>query len=126
MKIIKNNIIPFGYSKYINLFGVIFTKSKNLILTKKEEIHEGTHSLQGKYLLWIFFYLLYFIEWLIKIPIAIFCNRGKYEIVQYAYRSISFEQQAYYNENNENYLENANPYEWLKYMFKMYKINLNI
>ena len=126
MKIIKNNIIPFGYSKYINLFGIIFTKSKNLILTKKEEIHEGTHSLQGKYLLWIFFYLLYFIEWLIKIPVAIFCNRGKYGIVQYAYRSISFEQQAYYNENNENYLENANPYEWLKYMFKMYKINLNI
>lgn len=126
MKVIKNNFIPWGYAKYINLFGVIFTKSNNLVLTQQEETHEGTHTLQGKYLLWIFFYLIYFIEWLIKIPISIFCNCGKYGIIRYAYRSISFEQQAYYHQYKDNYLENANPYEWIKYIFKMYKINLNI
>lgn len=122
MKVVKNNIIPWGYAKYINLFGIIFTKSNNLILTKTEETHEGTHTLQGKYLLWIFFYLLYFIEWLFKIPVATFCNYGRYGIIRYAYRSISFEQVAYYHQTDHNYLETANPYEWLKYVFKMYKI----
>lgn len=122
MKIVHNNIIPFGYSKYINIFGIIFTKSKKLELTKQEETHEGTHTLQGKYLLWIFFYLLYFLEWLIKIPIALFCNSGRFGTIRYAYRSISFEQVAYYNQDNEDYLKTANPYEWIKYIFKMYKI----
>ena len=122
MKIIYNKIIPFGYSKYINLFGVIFTKSKNLVLDKETINHESIHTLQGKYLLWIFFYLIYFIEWLIKIPIALFCDSGRYGTLKYAYKSISFEQVAYYNEKNLNYLENANPYDWAKYIFKMYKI----
>lgn len=122
MKIVHNNIIPFGYSKYINIFGIIFTKSKKLELTKQEETHEGIHTLQGKYLLWIFFYLLYFLEWLIKIPIALFCNSGRFSTIRYAYRSISFEQVAYYNQDNEDYLKTANPYEWIKYIFKMYKI----
>jgi len=122
MKVVKNNIIPWGYAKYINLFGIIFTKTNNLILTKTEETHEGTHTLQGKYLLWIFFYLLYFIEWLFKIPVAIFCNYGRFGIIRYAYRSISFEQVAYYHQTDHNYLETANPYEWIKYVFKMYKI----
>ena len=122
MKIVHNNIIPFGYSKYINIFGIIFTKSKKLELTKQEETHEGTHTLQGKYLLWIFFYLLYFLEWLIKIPIALFYNSGRFGTIRYAYRSISFEQVAYYNQDNEDYLKTANPYEWIKYIFKMYKI----
>ena len=121
MKIIKNNIIPFGYSKYINLFGIIFTKSKNLILKPVEENHESIHTLQMKYLLYIFFYIFYGIEWVLKIIPSILLDRGRFGILQYAYRSISFEQQAYYNENNLKYLKTANPYEWNKYIFKMYK-----
>lgn len=39
--IIKNNIIPFGGYKVINLFGLIFTKSD---LTDKN--HENIHSVQ--------------------------------------------------------------------------------
>ena len=121
MKVIVNKIIPFGYAKYINLFGTIFTKSKNLNLSDDIINHESIHSLQGKALLWIGFYLLYFIEWLFKIPVALFSDSGRYGTLRYAYRSISFEQVAYYNEKNPNYLETANPYEWIKYIFKMYK-----
>lgn len=122
MKVITNDLIPFGYAKYINICGIIFTKSNNLKLSKQEETHEGTHTLQGKYLLWIFFYLIYVIEWILKIPISMFCNRGKYGVLRYTYRSISFEQVAYYNEDNEDYLKTADPYEWIKYIFKMYKV----
>lgn len=123
MKVIKNSIIPFGYAKYINICGIIFTKSNNLKLSKREETHEGTHTLQGKYLLWIFFYLIYTIEWVIKIIPALFSeSRGNFGVFQYAYRSISFEQVAYYNQYNEDYLKTADPYEWTKYIFKMYKV----
>ena len=122
MKIIYNTIIPFGYAKYINLFGVIFTKSKNLVLKEDVENHENIHTFQMKWLLYIFFYIIYFIEWLVKIPVSIFSNRGRFGILQYAYRSISFEQEAYYNEDNLDYLKTAKPYSWIKYIFKMYKI----
>ena len=120
MKVIYNSIIPFSGYAYINLFGCIFTRKKTLKLSEKVINHESIHSLQGKYLLWIFFYLIYFIEWIVKIPISLFykTKRGK---LNYAYRSISFEQVAYYNENNLDYLRTANPYEWIKYVFKMYK-----
>lgn len=122
MKVIVNNIIPFkGYS-YINLFGLCFTRKKDLQLSDVAINHEEIHTLQGKYLLWIFFYLIYFIEWGIKIIPSIFCKRGRFSIIKYAYRSISFEQVAYYNETNLNYLKTAKPYEWIKYIFKMYKL----
>ena len=123
MKIIVNNIIPFSGYSYINLFGILFTRRKNLNLSDVTLNHEEIHTLQGKYLLWIFFYILYFCEWIFKIIPSVFCNRGKYSIIKYAYKSISFEQMAYYNENNLNYLKNANPYEWFKYIFKMYENN---
>lgn len=38
---IKNNIIPFGGYKVINLFGLIFTKSD---LTDEDKNHENIHS----------------------------------------------------------------------------------
>ena len=122
MKVIYNNIIPFGYAAYINICGIIFTKRKNLIMSAETKNHELIHTLQGKYLLWIFFYLIYVIEWILKIPISMFCNRGKYGVLRYAYRSVSFEQVAYYNEKNFDYLKTANPYEWIEYIFKMYKV----
>ena len=122
MKVIVNNIIPFNGYKYINLFGYIFTRFKDYVMTKKDENHESIHTLQMKWLGYLLFYIIYYIEWLIKIPIALFCNSGRYGTLRYAYRSISFEQVAYYNQTNYDYLENANPYEWIKYIFKMHKI----
>lgn len=121
MKVIKNNFIPWGHAKYINLFGVLFTKS-NTYLDKQTINHEGIHTRQGKSLFWIFFYLIYGLEWLFKIPVSIFCNRGRYSILRYAYKSISFEQVAYYNQDNYEYLNNSSVWEWIKYIFKMYKI----
>ena len=123
MKIIVNDYIPFKGYKYINLFGLVFTRSiKNVNFTKEDENHENIHSFQMKWLLYILFYILYITEWICKIPVAVFCDRGKYSIIRYAYRSISVEQVAYYNQDNLNYLETANPYEWVKYIFKMYKV----
>ena len=68
--------------------------------------HEKIHWQQQMELLILPFYLLYFIEWLIRL----FTNRGK------AYRSISFEREAYSNELNKDYLKTRKRFSWFKYM----------
>jgi len=123
MKLIKNKFIPWQGYKYIFLFGYIFTRSNRLTIDDINPIeinHESIHAKQAKYLLWIFFYLFYLIEWIIKFVISCFKHVN---ILDYTYKSISFEQEAYYNEKNLNYLKTSNPYSWIKYIFKMYDKN---
>lgn len=83
----------------INLFGFIFINKKywdkQFDYQKKIDInHEKIHSAQGRELLWIGFYLIYFFEWLVRL----FIN-GKDK----AYEMISFEREAYENERNLDY-----------------------
>lgn len=58
-----------------------------------------------KEMLYLFFYLWYAIEWLIRL-----CGRKN------AYRNISFEKEAYFNEHNTKYLENRKHYAWIKHL----------
>lgn len=91
--IIKNNIIPFRGYKAMNLFGIIFLR-KEYTLTEVDLNHEAIHTAQMKELLYVFFYIIYFLEWLVRL----FINKD-------AYRNISFEKEAYSNENNLEYLK---------------------
>lgn len=100
--IIRNNIIPFKGFAAINLFGIIFVR-KDVNVTDRILNHEKIHTAQMKELLYIFFYLLYVIEWLIKLLIY-----GKK-----AYYYISFEIEAYENENNYKYLSSRRHYAWI-------------
>ena len=100
------SIITFGWASAITLcpFGIYV---KEQYLTRERTInHEKIHWQQQLELLIIFFYLWYFIEWLIRLPI-----NGKA-----AYRSLSFEREAYGNDDNLEYLKTRKPYAWLKYM----------
>ena len=121
MKIIYNDYIPFKGYIAMNLFGILFVRG-NKTLSKDTINHESIHSEQYKDLLYILFLVLYMLEYLFKIFVSIFVNRGKHSILHYAYKSISLEQEAYYNENNDNYLNVRKRYNWFKYIFKMYKI----
>ena len=111
MKIIYNNLIPFKGSIAINLFGVLFVRNE---YKKRFESggftttlnHESIHTEQIKELGYIFFYIWYLIEWLLRLP---FGN---------AYYNISFEREAYTNEKNRNYLQTRKHYSFLKYMKK--------
>ncbi len=58
-----------------------------------------------KEMLYVFFYLWYLIEWLIRL-----FGKGN------AYRNISFEKEAYLHDHNRNYLNERKPYDWLKYL----------
>jgi hypothetical protein len=51
---------------------------------------------------------------LIKLLISLF-TFGKIK----AYRSISFEQEAYKNQHNLNYLDSRKSFAWMKYIFKV-------
>lgn len=94
MIIIKNSIIPFKGYKAINLFGILFVR-KEYELSEVDLNHEAIHTKQMKELLFVFFYIIYFLEWIVRL----FINTN-------AYRSISFEKEAYSNENNLEYLKN--------------------
>lgn len=123
MKIIYNSFIPFeGYS-YINLFGILFAKNKykNIPISKKTLNHESIHTKQIQEMGYIFFYIWYFVEWIIKCIFSLF-KKSPRGVQNWPYKSISFEQEAYYNENDFDYLINRKHYCWLKNLFKMYKV----
>lgn len=105
MKIIYNDIIPFKGFKAINLFGVLFVRNEARGKVTDIDIqHESIHSAQQKELLWIGFYILYFLEFLVKL--AYFGNWF------YAYRRISFEREAYEYQDSPDYLKTRKFYHW--------------
>lgn len=122
MKIIYNSLIPFKGFLAINLFGILFVRNeyKNNGLTKSTINHESIHTEQIKELGYIFFYILYFIEWLIKIPFSWFMKKPR-GVTNWAYKSISFEQEAFYNSKDYTYLDNRKHYNWFNFIFKMYE-----
>lgn len=107
MFIIKNKWFPFGSYKAINLFGIIFTKSD---LDQESINHEKIHTEQMKEMLFIFFYLWYGLEYIIRQISNI--KLSQHEI----YRLISFEQEAYNNDKNLEYLKVRKRYVWFKYI----------
>lgn len=110
MKVILNKIIPLkGYSA-ITLYPFIFAREK---LNKYVYNHECIHANQQKELLIVMFYVMYCLEYIIKLLLTF--NHGV------AYKSISFEQEAYKNEYNLWYNDNRKHYTWIKYVFKLWK-----
>lgn len=126
---IKNNLIPFKGYKAINLFGIVFTRED---LTDKEKNHERIHSLQivesailGFYLFssivlifnlsswWILlslvsFYIFYGLEYVI---IRLFHKKQND-----AYHDVSFEEEAYVNDDNLEYKKERIPFNWIQYI----------
>ena len=104
MKIIRNKFIPFPGYKAINLFGVLFVRG-NAKVDEKTIRHESIHTAQMQEMLYIFFYLWYVVEWVVRLFM-----KGN------AYRSISFEREAYENEKDVDYLDLRYPYAWFDHI----------
>ena len=104
MKIIYNKIIPFPGYKAINLFGILFVR-EGARMSEVDLNHESIHTEQMKEMLWIFFYIWYIIEWVVKI--------FKYGPKD-AYRNLSFEREAYENQGNLEYLKERKHFSWFK------------
>lgn len=108
MRVIYNNIIPFKGYKAINLFGILFARN-GCIIRDVDLQHESIHTKQMQEMLYIFFYIWYVIEWLVRF--LIMWNFHK------AYRAISFEQEAFTYQHSSDYLNNRKHYTWFKYIF---------
>ena len=106
MKIIRNKYIPFKGFRAINIFGVLFVRG-NAKIDNVTIRHEAIHTAQMKEMLYIFFYLWYVVEWIIRLFM-----KGN------AYRNISFEREAYANQDDLNYLENRKRFDFVKYIKK--------
>lgn len=97
MIIIGNKLLKNTKINGIALFPFIFLREKEFANNKVLVNHEKIHLRQQLELLVIFFYVWYVIEyyyWFFKL-------KDNY----LAYRKISFEQEAYDNERNLNYLK---------------------
>ena len=131
MIVIRNNLIPFrGYSA-VTIWPFIFVR-RSAWYSNDTDRHERIHGRQQLEMLLIgmvlagvlaavgcgwwsllvlpMFYLWYGVEYIVRLAITRDTKR--------AYRSISFEQEAYANERDADYLQHRRPYAWLRYVFK--------
>lgn len=106
MKIIYNDIIPFKGFTAINLAGTLYVRNEYKgKLTNEIMNHEEIHSAQMNDLGYVLFYLLYIVEWVYKIFTVGFKD---------AYYNISFEKEAYSNQNNLDYLKTRQKFAFWK------------
>ncbi|MCL5246875.1 hypothetical protein M4I21_13715 [Cellulophaga sp. 20_2_10] len=72
--------------------------------------HEKIHLRQQLELLVLPFYILYLSEFAIRCLVY----RDSYK----AYQNLSFEREAYFNEDNPNYLNERRPFSFIKYLWR--------
>lgn len=104
----------------ISLFPIVILREYYLIdipLWRKRKAkttnHETIHFQQQLEMLIIPFYILYVLEYLLKFLI--------YFNVKKAYYNISFEQEAFANDTNLEYLKTRKRFNWIKLIFKKVK-----
>lgn len=107
MILVSKILVPKGFMG-ITLYPFIFLKfskdKDNTVFIN----HEKIHLRQQIEMLIILFYVWYGIEYLIRII--------QYKNKKTAYRNISFEREAYQNENNLDYLKKRRFWRFLKYI----------
>ena len=105
--IVAKYLIPKGY-RGMAVFPFVFVKYS---LDKENPVfinHERIHLRQQLELLIIPFFVLYFLEFLVRLI--------QYRNRDLAYRNISFEREAYANEKNFDYLKQRSFWNFLKYV----------
>lgn len=105
--IISKFWVPKGFSG-ITIFPFIFVRDKFWAASNSFINHEKIHLRQQLELLIVFFFIWYGLEFLIRL---IYHKNFKT-----AYRNISFELEAYANEQNINYLQKRRLFSFIKYL----------
>lgn len=107
MILFSKYLVPKGYTR-ITIYPFVFLKHKKL---KNDTVlinHEKIHLRQQIELLIVPFYIVYLLEFIVRLI--------KYRNWYVAYRNISFEREAYNNENDLNYLKSRSFWKFVKYM----------
>lgn len=90
------------------VYPFIFLREKSLKENQKIIHHEKIHLRQQIEMLWIFFFIWYGIEYLIRLI--------QFKDSTTAYFNISFEKEAYANEKDFDYLKNRKFWAFRKYL----------
>lgn len=105
--IVSKYLIPRGY-RGMTLYPFVIIKNlfdkENRVLVN----HEKIHIRQQLELLILPFFILYFLEYLVRLL--------QYNNKSEAYRNISFEREAYGNENNLEYLSQRKFWSFCRYL----------
>lgn len=132
-KVIYNNLIPFKGYLAMCVFPFIFVRKDARNLTVKDINHETIHLRQQVEMLIVgviltlilficglswwslfalpIFFIWYGVEWFLR-----WCAYGFNQ--NEAYHNISFEQEAYGNESNLDYLRTRKRFSWCYYLLK--------
>lgn len=110
MKILYSKRFPPGNFGAINLFGIIIARKDYGRLTDAETNHECIHTRQMVEMLFVFFYISYLIEWIVRLI--------QYRNMFDAYVNISYEREAYSNMYNIEYLKKRRPFTFKNYYKK--------
>lgn len=130
MIVVRNKIIPFGRYKIINLFGVLFSKTDNISIVDYN--HEGIHTKQIKecailgfviisilcviFNLSIFWLLLSYCTFYLLYGIEYYCIRLFHHKQNDAYHDVSFEEEAFNNQTDFDYINNRRCFAWIRYV----------
>lgn len=106
MVVILKYLVPKSFSG-ITFFPFVFLRSKSLLLNEVLLNHERIHLRQQIELLIFPFYVLYVLEFFIRYI--------QYKDRFLAYKNISFEREAYLNENNLDYLKSRLFWNFYRY-----------
>ena len=119
MRIVVNDYIPLPGFAAMTIGPFIFTRDIRKI-TPVVINHESIHWEQEKELLIVFFYILYALFYLVELIRCLFDSaRGTHadgrfrSIWKRAYYTIPFEEEAYDNEENKEYIEHRRHYAWI-------------
>lgn len=107
MIFISKHLIPKGFVG-LTLYPFIFLKKEQL---KNDDVlvnHERIHLKQQLELFLLFFYIFYGLEYFFKLI--------KYKNSNLAYYNLSFEREAYQNEDDLHYLKIRKKWAFLKYL----------
>ena len=117
MKIIRNRFLPLKGYDAMTFLNLVFVRNKN-VMSEQLLRHEQIHWEQEKETLILGFYLIYIMEYVVKLLYYFFRHRsyGSKLHIQ-VYLSVSFEREAYANDHNPHYLKQRKRYCWLKLLF---------
>lgn len=105
--IVAKNIFHKKFTGFA-IFPFIFLREERLKQDKTTLNHEKIHLHQQAELLWIFFFVWYGLEFVIRLI--------QYQNSLQAYRNISFEREAYTREHDINYLQQRKHWAFRKYL----------
>ncbi|KPM31151.1 Hypothetical protein I595_2415 [Croceitalea dokdonensis DOKDO 023] len=94
----------------LSLWPFIIVKEDSYLQDSVLLNHERIHLQQQKEMFLVFFYVWYLSEWLLRTV----CYLDSYR----AYQNISFEREAYANEDDACYLQNRSRFNFLKYLVR--------